>query len=315
MPDPRIVIALGGNALGNTPEEQLSKIKNATPSLVELIKQGYEIIITHGNGPQVGMINLSFDEACKINASIPEMPFAECSAMSQGYIGYHLQQCILHEMQRQNMPWHVASVITQIEVSPDDEAFQNPSKPIGSYYDKETADKIMSDNPDIIFKEDSGRGYRRVVPSPSPKDIVEKSSILNLLDNEFVVIACGGGGIPVIKKESGEYCGVDAVIDKDYASALLAKVVDADYLFILTAIDRVAINFGKENEEFITQMDCDTALRYADEGHFAPGSMLPKVKAAVSFAKSKKGRCAIIASLEKAPLAISGKSGTKIVDI
>lgn len=315
MPDPRIVIALGGNALGNTPEEQLSKIKNATPALVELIKQGYEIIITHGNGPQVGMINLAFDEACKTNASIPEMPFAECSAMSQGYIGYHLQQCILHEMQRQNMPWHVASVITQIEVSPDDEAFQNPSKPIGSYYDKETADKIMSNNPDVIFKEDSGRGYRRVVPSPSPKDIVEKSSILNLLDNEFVVIACGGGGIPVIKKESGEYCGVDAVIDKDYASALLAKVVDADYLFILTAIDRVAINFGKENEEFITQMDCDTALRYADEGHFAPGSMLPKVKAAVSFAKSKKGRCAIIASLEKAPLAISGKSGTKIVDI
>ncbi len=315
MPDPRIVIALGGNALGNTPEEQLTKIKNAAPALVELIKQGYEIIITHGNGPQVGMINLAFDEAGKANGSIPEMPFAECSAMSQGYIGYHLQQCLLHEMQKHDMPWHVASVVTQIEVAPDDPAFKNPTKPIGSYCDKTAADKIMAQNPDIIFKEDAGRGYRRVVPSPAPKDIVEKKSILNLLDNEFVVIACGGGGIPVIKNNDGSYRGVDAVIDKDYASALLAELVDADYLFILTAVDRVAINYGKENEELITKMDCDTAERYADEGHFAPGSMLPKVKAAMSFAKSKKGRCAIIASLEKAPLAISGESGTKIVDI
>lgn len=315
MPDPRIVIALGGNALGNSPEEQLSKIRQAAPALVELIKQGFEIIITHGNGPQVGMINLAFDEARKSSESVAEMPFAECSAMSQGYIGYHLQQCLLYEMQKHDMPWHVASVVTQIEVNPDDPAFQNPTKPIGSYVDKEAAEKIMAQNPDIIFKEDAGRGYRRVVPSPTPKDIVEKKSILNLLDNEFVVIACGGGGIPVIQNSDGSYKGVDAVIDKDYASALLAKVVDADYLFILTAIDRVAINFGKENEEFISQMDSKTALRYADEGHFAPGSMLPKVKAAVSFAQSKKGRCAVIASLEKAPLAISGESGTKIIDI
>lgn len=312
MTTPRIVIALGGNALGNTPKEQIEKINEAAPSLVDLISQGYEIIVTHGNGPQVGMINLAFDEASRENDKIPSVPFAECSAMSQGYIGYHLQQGILKEMRSKNMPWHVASLVTQIEVNKDDAAFKNPTKPVGSYYTEEQANKIMSENPEIIMKEDSGRGYRRVVPSPSPVDIVEKDSVLNLLDNEFVVIACGGGGIPVIKKDDGIYEGVDAVIDKDYASALLADLIDADYLFILTAVDRVCLNFGKKNEKHLTEMTVEEAQRYIDEGHFAPGSMLPKVKAAVNFAKSKKGRCAVIASLQKAPLAINGQSGTKI---
>lgn len=312
MKSPRIVIALGGNALGNTPREQIEKINTACPSLVELIAKGYEIIITHGNGPQVGMINLAFDEASRDNEKIPSVPFAECSAMSQGYIGYHLQQGILKEMRNKNMPWHVASLITQIEVDPNDEAFHHPTKPVGGYYTEPQAKKIMIENPEIVMGEDSGRGYRRLVPSPRPVDIIEKDSVLNLLDNEFVVIACGGGGIPVIKKSEGIYEGVDAVIDKDFASALLADVIDADYLFILTAVDRVCLNYGKQNETHLKEMSVNEAQRYIDEGHFAPGSMLPKVKAAVNFAQSKKGRNAVIASLEKAPLAISGQSGTRV---
>jgi len=312
LKSPRIVIALGGNALGNTPQEQIEKINEACPSLVDLMRQGYEIIVTHGNGPQVGMINLAFDEASKNNDKIPPIPFAECSAMSQGYIGYHLQQGILKEMRNKNMPWHVASLVTQIEVDKNDKAFENPTKPVGAYYTKDMADEIMKDNPEIIMKEDAGRGYRRMVASPEPIDIVEKDSIRNLLDNEFVVIACGGGGIPVIKKDDGVYEGVDAVIDKDFASAHLADVIDADYLFILTAVDRVCLNYGKENEKVLSEMSVKDAEKYIEEGHFAPGSMLPKVKAAVSFAKSKKGRCAVIASLEKAPLAIRNESGTRI---
>lgn len=311
--DERIVIALGGNALGDTPEEQQKRIDDAAEALVGLISQGYEIIVSHGNGPQVGMINLAFSMSSSDNEKIPPMPLAECTAMSQGYIGYHLQKGIQKELTREGMPWHVATMVTQVEVDENDEAFKNPTKPIGIYYTEDEAKKLMAENPEKVYIEDAGRGYRRVVASPLPKNIVEKDSILNLLDNEFVVIACGGGGIPVIKTQNG-YKGVDAVIDKDFASALLAESVDAKYLFILTAVDRVSLNYGKPDEKVLEKMSVKEAEQYCNEGHFAPGSMLPKVKAGIKFAKSKKGRQAVIASLEKAPLAIRGLSGTIIED-
>ena len=308
----RIVIALGGNALGNTPEEQLKRIDEAAPSLIGLIKQGHEIIVSHGNGPQVGMIKLGLDTAADCNDKIARFPLPECTALSQGYIGYHLQNGILRQLRIEGMPWHVATVITQMEVDPQDPAFKNPTKPIGAFYTEEEAKKIMAENPGVVFKEDAGRGWRQMVASPKPIDIVEKDSILNLLDHEFIVIACGGGGIPVIKDADGDYEGVPAVIDKDFASAKLAELVDADYLFILTAVDRVCINFGKPNQEELKEITVEKARALSAEGHFAPGSMLPKVEAAIKFAEGKKGRRAVIASLEKAPLAMKGESGTVI---
>ncbi|WP_066503930.1 carbamate kinase [Abyssisolibacter fermentans] len=308
----RIVIALGGNALGNTPKEQQEKVEIASKTLVNLISQGNEIIISHGNGPQVGMINLAFEEACKINNKIVPVELPECTAMSQGYIGYHLQNAIKKELNKQKMPWNVATVVTQIEVDKDDEAFENPRKPIGSFYTKEEAENLMAENEGLVIQEDAGRGYRRMVPSPLPKDIVEKECILNMLDNEFIVIACGGGGIPVVKNDDGKYEGVSAVIDKDFASAKLADTVKADYLFILTAVDQVSINFGKPNQKALDCISIKEAEKYCEQGHFASGSMLPKVNAAIEFVKGGKGRKAVIASLEKASLVIEGKSGTII---
>lgn len=308
----RIVIALGGNALGKTAKEQQEMIKNATPSLIGLIAKGNEIIISHGNGPQVGMISLAFAVASEYSPKVSNFELAECTAMSQGYIGYHLQKGILRELRLAGMPWHAATVITQIEVDKNDPAFQNPTKPIGGFYTKEQAEEIMKDNPDIVFKEDSGRGYRQMVASPKPVDIVEKDSILNLLDQEFIVIACGGGGVPVIKNEEGDYYGVPAVIDKDFASSKLAEMVNADYLFILTAVDQVAVNFGKPNQKNLSDLPVEEAKKYIKEGQFAPGSMLPKVEAAIQFAESKKGRVAVIGSLEKAVDAMEGVSGTRI---
>ena len=308
----RIVIALGGNALGNNAAEQREKIREACPSLIGLIAQGHEIIVSHGNGPQVGMINTAFDIACGQSEKIPHMDLMECAAMSQGYIGYHLQQGIQRELRIQKMPWQVATVVTQTLVDAGDEAFQHPTKPIGAFYTKEEADQLKKDYPNFTFAEDSGRGWRRTVPSPRPVDIVEKESILNLLDNEYIVIACGGGGIPVVKDKEGDFNGVPAIIDKDFASAKLAEVVGADHLFILTAVDRVCLDFGMPTERALTEMTAEEAERWCEEGQFAPGSMLPKVQAAVEFARAKRGNKAIIASLEKAPLAMRGESGTVI---
>ncbi|PXV87747.1 carbamate kinase [Lachnotalea glycerini] len=308
----RIVIALGGNALGKTAAQQQEMIQNATPSLIGLIENGNEIIISHGNGPQVGMISLAFAVASQHSGNVSNFEFPECTAMSQGYIGYHLQKGILRELKQKGMPWHVATVITQIEVEKDDPAFHNPTKPVGGFYTKEQAQEIMKENPNLLFKEDSGRGYRQLVASPKPIDIVEKDSILNLLDQEFIVIACGGGGIPVIRDEEGDYHGVSAVIDKDFASSKLAELVSADYLFILTAVDQVAIDFGKPNQKNLTDITVEEARKYIEEGQFAPGSMLPKVEAAITFAQSKQGRVAVIGSLEKAVQAMDGSSGTRI---
>lgn len=308
----RIVIALGGNALGNTPKEQQEKVAIAAKTLVNLIGQGNEIVVSHGNGPQVGMINLAFEEASKINEKIVPVELPECTAMSQGYIGYHLQNAIKKELNNQNMPWNVATIVTQVEVDSNDKAFNNPKKPIGGFYTKEEAEKLMAENEGLVLKEDAGRGYRRVVPSPLPKEIVEKECIMNMLNNEFVVIACGGGGVPVVKKDDGGYEGIPVVIDKDFASAKLADTVNADYLFILTAVDRVSINWGKPDQKDLESISIEEAEKYCQEGHFAPGSMLPKVKAAIEFVKGGKGRKAVIASLEKAELIMEGKSGTII---
>ncbi len=309
---PRAVIALGGNALGGTPEEQKIKVKKAAKSLIELIKQGNEIIISHGNGPQVGMINLAFEEASKVNDKIVPFELPECTAMSQGYIGFHLQMALQAEIHNQKKPWFVSSVVTQIEVDINDEAFLNPTKPIGSFYTEEEAKMMMESDATLVMKPDSNRGYRRMVASPKPIKILERESVLNMLDNEFIVITCGGGGIPVVLQEDGSYEGVPAVIDKDFASAKLAETVDAEYLFILTAVDRVSINFGTQEQKDIERMSVAEAEQYIKEGHFAPGSMLPKVQAAVNFVKGNQERKAVIGSLEKAPLAIKGESGTII---
>ncbi len=308
----RIVIALGGNALGNTPQEQRAAIDAAAPSLVGLIAQGHEIIVSHGNGPQVGVISQAFEIASRHSDRVVPMDLPECTAMSQGYIGYHLQQGIARELRRVGMPWHVASVVTQVEVSADDPAFAHPTKPIGGFYDEATARDLMARQPGLVMVDDSGRGWRTVVASPRPVDIVEKESILNLLDHEFIVVACGGGGIPVVQDEVGDLHGVPAVIDKDFASAKLAEVVGADFLFILTAVDRVAIAFGTPEQRDLDSLDLVAAQLYIDAGQFGVGSMLPKVQAAVGFAASGPGRRAVICSLAKAPLAMVGQSGTVI---
>ncbi|WP_291288798.1 carbamate kinase [Enorma sp.] len=309
----RVVVALGGNALGDTPEEQIERANNTAKALIGLIEQGNEIIITHGNGPQVGMIQNAF-AAAHDAINTPAMDLPECGAMSQGYIGYHLQQAIGREMHRRYKRWHVATVVTQIECDPDDPAFQNPTKPIGPFYTEEQAKEIMAEDPSKIFVEDSGRGWRRVVASPEPKKIVEQPSILNLLDNEFIVIACGGGGIPVVRDytDHGVYKGVPAVIDKDLGGELLAEDCKADVLFLLTAVEHVAINFGKPNQENLTDITADEAERLADEGQFGKGSMEPKVRAAIKFARSLPGRVCIIGALDKAAETMCGLSGTRI---
>ncbi len=310
----RIVIALGGNALGDTPEEQIARVREAAPTLLKVISLGNEIIITHGNGPQVGMIQNAFAAANEANPKIPKMDLPECGAMSQGYIGYHLQQAIGVAMHKAYKRWHVATLVTQIEVDPDDPSFQNPTKPIGAFMTKEQADAEQLEHPDWTIVEDSGRGYRRVVASPEPKKIVEAESILNLLDNEFIVIACGGGGVPVVRdySDKGAYKGVAAVIDKDMAGELLAEDCQADMLVLLTAVDYVAINWGKPDQVDLDDISVEEARRYADAGQFGKGSMEPKVRAAIKFCESRPGRTAIIGSLEKAAEAIAGLSGTHI---
>lgn len=306
----RIVIALGGNALGKAPQEQLELVKNTAKPLVDLIEKGHEIIIAHGNGPQIGMINLAMEIASKTQVNIPEMPFPECGAMSQGYIGYHLQNAIRTELTLRGIKKEVASVVTQVIVDKNDEAFEKPTKPIGAFLTEK--EKELAEEKGYIVKEDSGRGWRRVVPSPKPVDIVEKEVVKTLVSAGHVVITVGGGGIPVVSK-GHEIKGISAVIDKDFASEKIAEIVDADYLFILTAVDRVAINFGTENQIDLEEITVDEAKQYIEEGHFAAGSMLPKVEACIEFAKSKNGRVAIIAALEKAEAVLKGESGTRII--
>ena len=307
----RIVVALGGNALGDTPAKQRERAAEAAEALAALIRQGNEIVVAHGNGPQVGMIHLGLSHAAVSGVIKAEMPFPECGAMSQGYIGYHLQNALLRRLRAEGLSQNVAALVTQVEVDGADPAFRNPTKPVGSFYSESEAAARMAAG-DGVYREDAGRGWRKVVPSPLPVDIVEKESVLALLRGGFVVIACGGGGIPVVKRGNGDYEGVSAVIDKDHASERLAEEVDADFLFILTAVDRVCVNFGRPDQRELRGMTAAEAGRYAAEGQFAPGSMLPKVEAAVKFARSRPGRRAVICSLDKAVSALSGESGTVV---
>lgn len=307
----KVVVALGGNALGNSPEEQLALVKNTAKPIVDLIEAGHEVILAHGNGPQVGMINLAMSTSAASEAKTPEMPFPECGAMSQGYIGFHLQNAIREELLNRGLKIPVATVVTQVIVDPTDPAFQNPTKPIGAFYTKEEADRLIKEK-EYTMVEDSGRGFRRVVASPQPVDVAEKETISTLVENGHIVIAVGGGGIPVYQ-QGNALMGIPAVIDKDFASAKLAEILDADYLIILTAVDKVAVDFGKPEEKWLDELTIEEAERYIGEGHFAPGSMLPKVQAAMRFAQTKPGRKALITSLEKAKEGIEGKTGTIII--
>lgn len=307
----KIVIALGGNALGNTPYEQLELVRETAKPIVDLIQEGNEVIIAHGNGPQVGMINLGLATASRSGAIKSDMPFPECGAMSQGYIGYHLQNAIGNELEVRGIDKEVCTVVTQVLVDENDPAFRNPTKPVGGFYDREAAAKLMREK-GFIMVEDAGRGYRRVVPSPKPIDVIEKKTVKSLIDAGNVVITVGGGGIPVIRRDGLLY-GTPAVIDKDYASEKLAELIDADTLIILTAVEKVAVNFRKPDEKWLSEMTVAEAKEYADQGQFAPGSMLPKVQACMQFAQSKKGRVALITSLDKALQALNGETGTRIV--
>ena len=303
-----LVIALGGNALGKTPEEQLSLVKETAKSIVDLSEEGHNIVVTHGNGPQVGMINLAMDYSSHNKAGTPSMPFAECGAMSEGYIGYHLQQAIKNELIKRNINKGAVTVVTQVLVDELDEAFKNPTKPVGLFYTSEEAEKIHEEK-GYTFVEDSGRGYRRVVPSPKPIEVVELSSIKELM-NDNIVISCGGGGIPVIKKDN-EYSGIYAVIDKDFSSALLARELDADLLLILTTVEKVSINYNESNEEKLSYLNVDDIKKYIDSKEFAKGSMLPKIEACMEFVNNTNHQ-AIITSLLNARDALKGKNGTLI---
>ena len=308
----RIVVALGGNALGNNLPEQMAAVKQTARAIVDLIEQGHQVVIAHGNGPQVGMIQNAMTE---LTRSDPEKyipcPLSVCVAMSQGYIGYDLQNGLREELLDRGINKGVATVLTQVEVDPHDPAFQNPTKPIGAFMTKEEADALVKER-DYKVVEDAGRGYRRVVASPKPVSIVEIQSIQDMVEAGLVVVACGGGGIPVFKTEGHHLKGAAAVIDKDFASEVLAEELDADVLIILTAVEKVAVNFGKPDQRWLDSLTPEEARNYMDEGQFAPGSMLPKVQAAVKFAESRPGRQALITLLEKAGAGVAGETGTTI---
>lgn len=305
----KIVLALGGNALGDDLAGQMQAVRHTARTIVDLIALGHQVVVTHGNGPQVGMINQAFEAAAKTEAHTPMLPMSVCVALSQGYIGYDLQNAIREELLSRQLDIPVATLITQVEVDANDEAFLNPTKPIGSFFSKEEAEKLSQNG--YIMKEDAGRGYRRVVASPKPVDIIEKQTVKALMDDCHVVITVGGGGIPVIR-EGNHLRGASAVIDKDWASAKLAEMIDADLLIILTAVEKVAINFGKPGEQWLDNLSLRDAERFIAEGHFAKGSMLPKVEAAAAFARSRPGRQALITMLSKAKEGIEGKTGTII---
>lgn len=305
-----LVVALGGNALGNNPSEQKEIVKKTAKIMVDIISEGNQLIIVHGNGPQVGMINNSFELAHQVNNDIPLMPFPECGAMSQAYIGYHLQNAIVNELYLRKIKKNVVTIVSQVEVAANDEAFNNPTKPIGNFYSEVEA-KALAKQYNFDVKPDANRGWRRVIASPKPIAIVEIGIIKNLIKDGTIVITAGGGGIPVVKDDNG-YRGIDGVIDKDFASSFLAISIDANKLLILTAVDNVAINFGKLNQTNLHKLSLEEGEKYIVENQFAVGSMLPKVQAALDFVKVKAKNIAVIANLDKAKLAIAGKSGTII---
>ena len=306
----KIVIALGGNALGNNLPEQMVAVKTTAKAIVDLVEDGNEVVVVHGNGPQVGVINNAMGEFASEHKEEPT-PLSVCVAMSQAYIGYDIQNALREEfLNRGGKVPPVVTVVTQVRVDKDDPAFSNPTKPIGRFMTKEEAE-AEAQKRGWNIKEDAGRGYRRVVASPKPKEIVELSAIKAMSDAGELVICCGGGGVPVVS-EGKHLAGAAAVIDKDFAAALLVESLEADMLIILTAVEKVAIRYGKPDQEWLTDLSVEEAQKYADQGEFAPGSMLPKVQAAIQFASAKKGNEAMITLLEKAREALQGKTGTKI---
>ena len=307
----RIVVALGGNALGNTPEQQLELVKGTAKPIVDLVEKGYDVIIGHGNGPQVGMINLAMEFSANKGGNTPYMPFPECGAMTQGYIGYHLQQAIQDELNARSIKKACATVVTQVVVDESDPGFQNPTKPVGAFMDEETA-KAKAEAMGITVKEDAGRGWRQVVASPIPRRIVEFDAVKDLVDGGYIVVSTGGGGVPVFETEGG-YVGTPAVIDKDRSSALMASELGADMLVILTAVEKVCINFNTPEQEQISEMTVSQAREYIGQGQFAPGSMLPKVEACIEYVEKFPEGKALITSLECAAAGLRGETGTVIV--
>ena len=306
----RIVLALGGNALGDNLHEQMIAVKLAAKAIADLIEDGFQVVITHGNGPQVGMINLAMETAAKFEKKISYIPMSVCVALSQGYIGYDIQNALREELLDRGIHKPVATIITQTLVDESDPAFANPSKPIGAFYSEEEAAEMTGRGYDM--KEDAGRGWRRVIASPKPVGIVESETVRALLEAGQIPVAVGGGGIPVKKTEGRHLKGTSAVVDKDFASAKLAEELDADMLIILTAVEKVAIRYGKPDQEWLSELSVEDAKRYIAEGHFAPGSMLPKVEAALGFVESGPGRKAMITMLSKARDGLAGKTGTII---
>ena len=307
----KIVVALGGNALGTTLPEQAEKVKVTAKAIADLVEEGHDVVLTHGNGPQVGIINNAMRALAKEDTSHSEWPLSVCGAMSQAYIGYDLQNALREELNRRRIDKPIVTLITEVEVDKDDPAFMNPVKPIGKFMSEEDA-KIAAEKYGYVMKEDSGRGYRRVVPSPMPIGIVELDAINAVIKENGLVICCGGGGIPVVKEGDFHYKGVGAVIDKDFASELLAEQIDADFLVMLTAVEKVCIHFGEPKQKELSELDVYGAKALASQGQFGKGSMLPKVMAGVKFAESKKGRRALITLLEKAIDGINGLTGTII---
>ena len=305
----KIVLALGGNALGDDLAGQMRAVQHTARTIVDLISLGHQVVVTHGNGPQVGMINQAFEAAAKTEAHTPMLPMSVCVALSQGYIGYDLQNALREALLERGIHKPVATLVTQVEVDKNDPAFLDPSKPIGGFFSKEEAEALMAKGERL--KEDAGRGYRRVVASPKPVDIIEKETVSAMLAAGQVVITVGGGGIPVLR-EGNHLRGASAVIDKDWASAKLAELIDADMLIILTAVEKVAINFGKPDVQWLDQLSVADANSFIAQEQFAKGSMLPKVEAALSFATSLPGRKSLITLLEKAAEGIAGKTGTVI---
>ena len=310
----RVVVALGGNALGDTLPEQMRAVQQTARAIADLIEDGHEVVITHGNGPQVGMIQNAMAGLTRLDPQryIP-CPLSVCVAMSQGYIGYDLQNALREELLNRGIRRGVATVLTQVEVDPADPAFDAPSKPIGAFMTREEAQRLVRERGYQVM-EDAGRGFRRVVASPRPQAIVEIDTIAALVDSDHVVVACGGGGIPVFRTGAHHLKGAAAVIDKDFAASCLARQLGAGWLILLTAVDRVALHFGTPQAQWLSTLSPGEAQRYIEAGEFAPGSMLPKVQAAVEFVRSGPGRRALITHLEKARQGIAGRTGTLICE-
>ncbi len=306
----KYVIALGGNALGNNPKEQQALIKKAVKNIVPLIKNNDDVIISHGNGPQVGVINLAFEDSYE-NKDIPYMPFPECTAMSQGYIGYHLQKGLRDILEDEGIEKKIITIVTQVVVDKQDPSFKNPTKPVGPFYSEKMAKKLMEETGEV-YVEDAGRGYRKVVASPKPLEIVEIETIRDLVNSGHIVIACGGGGIPIYKQNEAK--GANAVIDKDLASSLMAQELDADTLIILTNIKQAELNYGKPDAKKLGKIPVSLAMSYLEQGEFAKGSMGPKVEAAINFVKSGKNKKAIITALDNLDNALKGIDATIICD-